>query len=109
MITEYIERIIIMQNQRILSKIIRKETRCDGENTYSYELFSCEGDNLVSFRLPLYSIKITMTDSQGNVKHADAKDAFSDASKALVFFDKIVRNLATPIDLAYIIEDEYFN
>ena len=37
---------------------------------------------------------------------SDANDLFSDLSRASGFFDKIVDNLATPIDLAYIVEDE---
>jgi hypothetical protein len=50
-----------------------------------------------------------MTDAQGNTRRADARDVFSCREKAVAFFEKIVRNLATPIDLNYIIEDEMKN
>ena len=48
-----------------------------------------------------------MVDPFGNNRQADARDIFSDKEDAEAFFDKIVRNLATPIDLAYILEDEF--
>ena len=44
--------------------------------------------------------------SNGKVRKSEAKDVFSSKRKAIEFFDKIVRNLATPIDLKYVIEDE---
>ena len=90
-------------------RIIRKEVRFDKENSYSYELTCKESASVVSYGLPLYTVKVSMTDSKGTTKNATANDAFSDKGRALVFFDKIVRNLATPIDLSYIIEDEYLD
>ena len=47
-----------------------------------------------------------MTDIDGKKTEATAKDLFADVGKALVFYDRMVQNLATPIDLPYIIEDE---
>jgi len=47
-----------------------------------------------------------MTDKDGSVTSASVDDAFCDAGQALIFYDKVVRNLATPIDLSYIFEDE---
>ena len=34
------------------------------------------------------------------------EELMADMDKALSFYDKIVKNLATPIDLAYVVEDE---
>ena len=65
-----------------------------------------EGEGVADFRLPLYSIRVDMTDKHGNRRQANARDVFSNIDKAAEFFDKLVRNLATPIDLAYILEDE---
>ena len=96
-------------NKNIYSTVLRKEERRDEEYSYSYELLMREGDTMANWKLPLYSIKVDMTDAKGNRRHADARDVFSCKEKALEFFDKIVRNLATPIDLNYIIEDEMTN
>ena len=93
-------------NYKVCDKLIRKEERQDGENIYSYELLMREGDTVADFRLPLYSIRVDMTDKYGHKRQANARDVFSSIDKAIDFFDKIVRNLATPIDLAYILEDE---
>ena len=94
------------QKQHCIDTIIRKEERHDEKNSYNYELCMCRGENVANFRIPLYSIKVSMIDSEGNDTFAEVKDAFADAGKAILFYEKIVRNLATPIDLAYILEDE---
>ncbi len=47
-----------------------------------------------------------MIDGEGKERVASATDVFVNEECALSFFEKIVRNLATPIDLAYVIEDE---
>ncbi|MBQ8302068.1 MAG: hypothetical protein IJX97_00780 [Clostridia bacterium] len=93
-------------NKKICERLIRKENRQDGSYTYSYELLMSEGDMVANFRLPLYSVRVKMTDINGEEREASAKDVFSRKSEATAFFEKIVRNLATPIDLAYILEDE---
>lgn len=92
--------------QKILDTVIRSEKRIDDGNSYSYRLLMRKGDSTADWQLPLYSFQINMTDKSGQERQATAKDIFSDEEKAITFFDKIVRNLATPIDLAYIIEDE---
>ena len=95
-----------MLEQKSNYKLIRKEERTDEDNSYCYELMMRKGDTLASWRMPLYSIRVHMTDAFGNEGSADVTDVFSDESKALCFFDKLVKNLATPIDLSYILEDE---
>lgn len=95
-----------MSKSNILDKIIRREERNDEFYAYSYELIMREGNATACFRMPLYSIRINMTDPTGYEKSADARDIFADKQKAFDFFDRIVDNLATPIDLAYIVEDE---
>ena len=93
-------------NQKTLGKLIKQEDRLKDGYIYSYQLTMREGRSTVDWRMPLYSIKVDMTDLEGNTTTADAKDIFSSMDKAIQLFDKIVRNLATPIDLAYIVEDE---
>ena len=85
--------------------IRREECREDGY-TYSYELIMKESGRVASYRIPLYSVRVKMTDRDGIESESEIKDAFADAGRAIVFFEKVVRNLATPIDLAYILEDE---
>ena len=87
-------------------KVIRKEERESGGYFYSYELIERKGRRLADFGMRLYSIKVNMTDSNGRVKNGEAKDVFSSKKKAFEFFELIVNNLATPIDLKYVIEDE---
>ena len=93
-------------NHKICERLLRKEEAMEDGNHYSYELTVREGNCTADWRLPLYSIKVNMTDVYGQRREADAKDVFSSKEKAMTFFDKIVKNLATPIDLAYIVEDE---
>ena len=94
------------QKEKTENTVIRRDLRSDGEYDFSYELLMKESRRVASFGIPLYSIRIEMRDNQGNTTSADIKDAFADAGKAIVLYEKIVRNLATPIDLAYIHEDE---
>ena len=78
----------------------------DSENQYTYQLIMREDTRIASYKIPLYSVKVTMTDSLGNSTSASIKDAFADAGKAICFYEKIAKGLATPIDLRYIMEDE---
>ncbi|MBQ7363581.1 MAG: hypothetical protein IJW48_03910 [Clostridia bacterium] len=73
---------------------------------FCYSLIKKSSGHVSSFGIPLYSIQIELTDSEGRKTEACAGDVFVDIGKALVFFDRMVKNLATPIDLAYVIEDE---
>ncbi len=86
--------------------VIRKDERRDDFNLYTYELTVRKGTETASFRIPLYSVRVCMTDIFGKSSEGTLPDAFSDAAKALKFYEKIVKHLATPIDLAYILEDE---
>ena len=98
-----------MKQKNIYTKetLIRREVIGDEKNTYSYELVMKESNKTSSYRLPLYSIKVGFTDELGNFSEAEANELFADPGKALLFFEKLVRNLATPIDTAYILEDEF--
>jgi len=95
-----------------MSKIIEKETviRHETRNIdgimYSYSLVMNESNKVASYKLPLYSVHIEMTDNDGNTTKAETSDIFADVGKAIVFFKKMVENLATPLNLPYIIEDE---
>ena len=86
--------------------VIKKEERAESGYSYTYELLLRRGVRTADFGLPLYSIKISMTDPSGNTSQREATDVFASSKQATLFFDKLVRNLATPIDLCYVVEDE---
>ena len=85
---------------------VKIEEREDEGYFYTYELLLRRGVRTDDYGLPLYSVRISMTDSDGHKSQREATDVFSDGSKATNFFDRLVRNLATPIDLGYVVEDE---
>ena len=91
---------------KTIETVIRRDVRYDGENHYEYELIAAESDGSVGMRLTLYSICTRMTDKDESVSEARINEAFADAGQAILFYDKVVRNLATPIDLRYVLEDE---
>ena len=86
---------------------IRTEQREEDGNSYRYELYMNESTGVASYGLPLYSINVELIQKSGEITQAVAKEIFADVGKALCFFEKLVKNLATPIDLPYIIEDEF--
>lgn len=96
-------------------RISHKGERCINEEKrmldgiiYTYRLLLNEDFKFSSFGLPLYSIEVEMDDVKcGKATKARSGELFSEHEKAQAFFDKLVRNLATPIDLSYIIEDEF--
>ncbi len=86
--------------------IIREETRELDGAVYTYRLSSHESDMVACYGLTLYCIEIKMTDKDGRETRSEINDVFSESKLAFRFFTKLVSNLATPIDLPYIIEDE---
>ena len=94
--------------RRVIEKesVIRNETRSIDGIVYNYALVMSESNKVASYKLPLYSVEIEMTDTEGNVTSATTSEIFADVGKAIVFFRKMVENLATPLNLPYIIEDE---
>ena len=93
-----------MRKTEIKPKIIKEETRISDGIIYKYLLTESESLQVASFHLPLYSIEIEMTRGENTTKNS-VIEAVSDVGKALVFFEKLVAHLATPIDLPYILED----
>lgn len=95
-----------MTNYTKFGNIIRREERRDEFNYYTYELSVRSGTDTANFRLPLYSIRIGMTDAHGNERERCVQDAFASLDAAVRFYEKLVKNLATPIDLPFVLEDE---
>ena len=92
--------------QRHNETTLIREERSDEYFLYTYELILREGRQTVNWRLPLYSIRITLIDSYGTKSEREATDVFTDRAKAENLFNRLVRNLAAPIDLCYVVEDE---
>lgn len=94
--------------RKLLSEeaIIRRDERFEDGLGYFYELIMKRSPNVSSYRIPLYSMRVRMIDADGEESQAEIKDAFADVGKAITFYEKLVKNFATPIDLAYILEDE---
>ena len=86
--------------------IIRSDSRSEGGFFYFYELIMKRSPNVSSYRIPLYSMRVRLISEDGEESVAEIKDVFADVGKAVKFYEKLVRNFATPIDLAYILEDE---
>ena len=86
--------------------IIRKDTREEEGYKYSYSLIMHESRATASFGIPLYSIKAELTTPDGEESAMEIGDVFADAGRAIVFYEKALKNLATPIDLTYMLEDE---
>lgn len=97
---------IMRSKERTKDTVIRRDERSDGGYAYRYELISRESESVASFGIALYSVRVELTSPSGEVTSAEANDVFADAGRAILFYEKLVRNLATPVDLAYVAEDE---
>lgn len=86
--------------------VIKKEEREADGARYKYSLIMSVSNKVASYKLPLYSVEVEMTDADGNVTSAKTKEIFADVGKAISFFRKLSENLATPLNLLYILEDE---
>lgn len=92
--------------QNICDTVIRREIREAEGFRYTYELILREGDKTADWGLTLYSVKISMVDEKGETSEREARDLFTSQDQALEFYNKLVRNLATPLNLGYVVEDE---
>ena len=77
---------------------IRENVIVSDGYTYKYALFSGEDG--------MYSLKIVMHTASGETHSDTASVMMSDGGRAIAFYNKLVRNLATPANLRYCIEDE---
>ncbi len=96
------------QKEKMTETVIRNEVRVQRDILYKYELVLTESDRFSSYGIPLYSINVELTHADGNITYAKSDKLFADLGAATDFFEKLVRNLATPIDLRYVIEDEFY-
>ena len=92
--------------EKVKSTLIRSDKVTEDGALYIYSLTQRESQCVASYRIPLYSVHIELTDRDGNRTEASVEDAFSDIGHAVVFYDRLREHLATPLNLPYIFEDE---
>ena len=94
-----------MKRKEDTKEIIKEEIRRSDGFEYIYRLIVRKSARVASYKLPLYSIRIELN---GNGKHTEYEltDIFADGGKAVTFFQEMVDNLVTPIDLPFILEDK---
>ena len=97
------------KRRKTTEKIIKSSVKECGSTKYSYNLTVSESEHVASYGIPLYSVKIEEYDEGGLVNGAVVKEMFVDPGRALAFYDNLVRRLAGPVDLSYILEEDYSN
>ena len=88
-------------------EIVREELREAEGCTLRYRLIKKKSLKVASYLMPLYSIEVAIK-RDGEWSKNTVENIFSDIGKALVFYEQIVENLASPADLPYILEDRIF-
>ena len=95
-----------MKREKIKTEIIKEDKIERDGCEYRYTLECKKSMKVASYRLPLYSVKICFKSEDGDSTECSSGELFTDVGRALVFYRRLVDNLATPIDLPYIVEDE---
>ncbi len=89
-----------------IESIVKSECTSHDGITYKYELRSFESRSVASFGIVLYEICIEMK-IKDSISFYKTGGIFSDIERAMRFFEMLRKNLATPYDLPYIIEDSF--
>lgn len=75
-----------MQKQGKMKKTSIKTTEVTSNGyTYKYSINQTESSRVASYRMPLYSISVKLTNGK-EVTEAETKEIFSDLGKAFSFF-----------------------
>ena len=91
-------------SEKITNETLREDNVSQNGMLYEYRLFKRISLRVASYKIPLYSVSVRLTDGD-EVTESALNDMFSDIGKATVFYEQIVKYLVTPIDLPYILED----
>ncbi len=86
--------------------VIRREEIFEPGIVYRYELILSEGNDTASFGIKLYEINTEMEIDGARTSYRSG-GLFSNEEKGVSFFEKLVENRATPINIPYIIEDTF--
>ena len=95
-----------MRRDKIQTEIVKEEKITEGGCEYRYTLLCRRSMKVISYRLPLYYIDMSFKGEDGTYTEFTSGELFTDVGKALVFFRRLVDNLATPSNMPYILEDE---
>ena len=90
-------------NEAVLIKCERRECEL---GTLEYKIHMTPGRMIANYNLELYSISITLTDENGKESFSEVREIFASYRSAERFLRMLSENLATPIELIYIVEDE---
>ncbi len=96
------------QKEKIRETTIRAEERMQNGTVYRYELIMTESNSFSSYKIPLYYIRVQMQRCDGVISASESETLFADLGFATDFFEKLIRSLAAPADLPYIVEDEFY-
>ena len=91
-----------MNKSALKSKTVKKCAYKRGEASYGYTL----SEHLCSDSKS-YSIEVRLSLNGQKPSSATTGPVFCEMQRALSFYEKLRRNLATPIDLSYVFEDEF--
>lgn len=91
-------------NDKITKETLREDTVLQDGLLYEYRLFKRISMRVASYKIPLYSVSVRLTDGD-EITESGLNDTFADIGKATVFYEQMVKHLVTPIDLPYILED----
>ena len=93
-----------MRKQDKTHETVREDIRELEDYMCTYRLVKKKSLKVASYLMPLYSIEVIFTKDGESTKNS-LENIFSDIGKALVFYEQLVENLASPADLPYIMED----
>jgi hypothetical protein len=91
-----------MQKSKLSATVLSRDKIVNNEGEYEYTL-SVVSDKEYE---KTYEIEIRFRFGENKETVALASDKFESELAALSFYEKLKRNLATPIDLPYVLEDE---
>ncbi len=92
------------QKSKAIKSVIKEDVICDGEYRYIYRLYENAARKIGKASLTLYSIEIEM-ECEEVCSKSEISEIFADVGKALTFYNSLVENLVTPINLHYVLED----
>ncbi len=93
---------IVSNSKRKLKQV---EIVCNGLK-YRYGLYEFSAEKVASFKITLYEIKADM-ETEDRTESYQTGGLFVNLKKALGFFEFLTKNLATPKNLPYLVEDSF--
>ena len=92
------------RNTETIEIIRERVIEADGAK-YKYTLLVKEIRRHFAPKLPSYSIRIEMLLPSGDVTRDESGFIFVDFGKAIVFYERLIEHLCTPLNLPYILND----